>query len=418
MSDWINTIRQSVGGNTHAEINAPDAGMLLTDNELVYINVSGMQRARLGEIAKVSRENGELVISSAERPLIRGAIKTDKETLANFFSQVRQVAAWSRERRTVIMDSPNATPMDSSFVGRTPDAPMSRPDLPDPIAEMPIAPPVRPLVMVSQSETPNATSSLLEPTTENTQSLGRVVGLPPLPIPQERPRVTAAPIPRFSESRSEPVKLEYAGFWLRFLANIIDAILLGVASTVLSNLFTANATAALTRLSQQTENSTLSGEQALAELTLLLPTFTTSIVLATVATTVLTWLYFAFLESGERQATLGKMALGLIVTDDQSRRMNFARASGRYFAKSIVPFAMTILSLLSIVPALTSFIASSTNGGTTMSGLAFFIELFGALSLILTLGGLVLIISYVMAAFTAKKQALHDLIAKTLVLKK
>ncbi len=412
-------MRQSVGGNSHAEINAPDAGMLLTDTELVYINIGGMQRARLGEIAKVSRENGELVISSAQHPLIRGAIKTDKETLSNFFSQVRQVAAWSRERRTVIMDSPDATPMDSSFVGRTPDVPLSRPDLPDPIAEMPIAPPVRPLVTVSPSEAPNplVNAPLLEPITETTQSLGRTVGLPST-IPQDRPRVTAALIPRFSESRAEPVKLEYAGFWLRFLAYVIDAILLGIASTFLSNLFTGNATAALTRLSQQTENSTLSGEQALAELTQLLPAFTTSIVLATVATTVLTWLYFAFLESGERQATLGKMALGLIVTDDQNQRMNFARASGRYFAKSIIPFAITILSLLSIVPALTSFIASSTNGGTTMSGLAFFIELLEPLSLILTFGGLVLIIAYVMAAFTAKKQALHDLMAKTLVLKK
>ncbi len=409
-------MRQSVGGNAHAEINAPDAGMLLTDTELVYINIGGMQRARLGEIAKVSRENGELVISSSDRPLIRGAIKTDKETLSNFFSQVRQVAAWSRERRTVIMDSPDATPMDSSFVGRTPDAPLSRPDLPDPIAEMPVAPPVRPLVTVSPSEIPNP-PPIFEPMTETTQSLGRTVGLPPA-VPQDRPRVTAALIPRFSDSRVEPVKLEYAGFWLRFLAYVIDAILLGIASTFLSNLFTGNATAALTRLSQQTENSTLSGEQALAELTQLLPAFTTSIVLATVATTVLTWLYFAFLESGERQATLGKMALGLIVTDDQNQRMNFARASGRYFAKSIVPFAMTILSLLSIVPALTSFIASSTNGGTTMSGLAFFVELLEPLSLILTFGGLVLIIAYVMAAFTAKKQALHDLMAKTLVLKK
>ncbi len=411
-------MRQSVGGNAHAEINAPDAGMLLTDTELVYINIGGMQRARLGEIAKVSRENGELVISSSDRPLIRGAIKTDKETLSNFFSQVRQVAAWSRERRTVIMDSPDATPMDSSFVGRTPDAPVSRPDLPDPIAEMSVAPPVRPLVTVSPSGIPNP-PPIFELMTETTQSLGRTVGLPGAPpIPQDRPRVTAALIPRFSESRVEPVKLEYAGFWLRFFANIIDAILLGVAGSVLSNLFTGNATSALTRLSQRTENNTINGEQALAELTQLLPAFTTSIVLATVATTVLTWLYFAFLESGERQATLGKMALGLIVTDDQNQRMNFARASGRYFAKSIVPFAITILSLLSIVPALTRFIASSTNGGTTMSGLAFFVELLEPLSLILTFGGLVLIITYVMAAFTAKKQALHDLMAKTLVLKK
>ena len=86
-------------------------------------------------------------------------------------------------------------------------------------------------------------------------------------------------------------------------------------------------------------------------------------------TVVVTWLYFAYLESSDRQATLGKMALGLFVTDLQGQRITFARATGRFFAKFIT----------GLIP--------------------FFI-------------------GYIMAAFTEKRQALHDIIAGCLVLKK
>jgi uncharacterized RDD family membrane protein YckC len=75
------------------------------------------------------------------------------------------------------------------------------------------------------------------------------------------------------------------------------------------------------------------------------------------------------MESSSHQGTLGKMALGLIVTDLEGRRINFARASGRYFAKIIT----------GLIP----------------------------------LG-----IGYMMAGFTEKKQALHDMIASCLVLRK
>jgi uncharacterized RDD family membrane protein YckC len=387
VSDWINTIRQSVGGNTHAEINAPDAGMLLTDTELVYLSIGGMQRAKLGEIAKVTRENGELVISSSDRPLIRGAIKADKETLSNFFSQVRQVAAWSRERRTVIMESPSATPMDSSFVGRTPDAPVSRPEMPDPIAQMPIAPPVRSLVTVSQSESLNPLFNpppLLEPMTETTQSLGRAVAMP-VPVRQEdklmagdRPRVTASLAPRFSESRVETVKLEYAGFWIRFVAYFIDLIVLSIVGGVISFVFSGGGNAAAASL----------GISSLANL-------------------IFVWLYYAFLESGERQGTLGKMALGLIVSNESGEALSFGQSTWRFVVRAVPGIIITYGATLLIgVAALGSFLSSgNADGLSTLVG--------GAL-----LALVLLLATYVMAAFTPKKQALHDLIAKTLVLKK
>ena len=83
--------------------------------------------------------------------------------------------------------------------------------------------------------------------------------------------------------------------------------------------------------------------------------------------TAINWLYYALMESSKYQATLGKMAVGARVTDLEGNRISFARATGRYFAKII--------------------------------------------------SGMILMIGYIMAGFTEKKQALHDMIANTLVIK-
>ncbi len=97
--------------------------------------------------------------------------------------------------------------------------------------------------------------------------------------------------------------------------------------------------------------------------------FMAIILFATVISVVAGWLYYAWMESSQYQGTLGKMALGLTVTDLQGRRVTFARASGRFFAKIIT----------GLIP---------------------------------------LAIGYIMAGFTEKKQALHDMIASCLVLRK
>ncbi|CAM3650075.1 RDD family protein [Pontibacter korlensis] len=78
------------------------------------------------------------------------------------------------------------------------------------------------------------------------------------------------------------------------------------------------------------------------------------------------WLYYAGFESSSKQATLGKQIFGIFVTDTEGYRISFARATGRYFGKM--------------------------------------------------LSGLILLIGYLMAAFTERRQALHDKLAGTLVL--
>lgn len=82
----------------------------------------------------------------------------------------------------------------------------------------------------------------------------------------------------------------------------------------------------------------------------------------------LNWLYFTLTESSAMQATIGKMALGIKVADLNGDKIAFGRANGRYWGK-----------LLSYM----------------------------------TLG-----IGFIMAGFTRNKQALHDLLAETLVVRK
>jgi uncharacterized RDD family membrane protein YckC len=77
------------------------------------------------------------------------------------------------------------------------------------------------------------------------------------------------------------------------------------------------------------------------------------------------WLYEAFMLSSEWQATVGKRAMSIVVTGMDGGRISFARATGRHFAKYLSAF--------------------------------------------------LLFVGFIMAAFTARKQALHDMIAETLV---
>ena len=138
---------------------------------------------------------------------------------------------------------------------------------------------------------------------------------------------------------NKPATLSYAGFWVRFVAYIIDAIIAGAIATVLSRIFFGNY--------YSTETFKDPGPGAVSML--------------------VSWLYFAFQESSARQATVGKMALGIKVCAESGERLSFANATGRYFAKII--------------------------------------------------SAIILFIGFIMIAFDSRKQGLHDKIAGTLVVR-
>ncbi len=151
----------------------------------------------------------------------------------------------------------------------------------------------------------------------------------------------------------------YAGFWWRFLAIIIDGIVLSIIGGIfllpIMGLFGLS-------LSNMMDFDEMYDKQlpfAIAA--------AGSIISIGLIYQAITWLYYALFESSKYQATPGKLMLNIKVTDMEGNKISFGRATGRYFGKII-------------------------------SQMIFYI-------------------GFIMAGFTSKKQALHDMMAGCLVVK-
>lgn len=154
-------------------------------------------------------------------------------------------------------------------------------------------------------------------------------------------------------------RVEYGGFWLRFLAYVIDGavITIGVCVVAIPLFFLTGLGAFLSEIHPE-EDWNENGVWVLIAVFLVFGA----------ASLVVTWLYHAWMESSEWQATVGKKALDLVVTDMEGRRVSFWRATGRHFAKIV--------------------------------------------------SNMIYPFGHVLAGFTEKKQALHDMIAGCLILRR
>jgi uncharacterized RDD family membrane protein YckC len=103
----------------------------------------------------------------------------------------------------------------------------------------------------------------------------------------------------------------YGGFWIRFVAYFIDAIILNIVGGVIG-LFVGGG------IGFMGANDSVVAASALG---------------AGGISLLLNYLYSAVLESSSWQGTVGKKALSLVVTDENGQRISFGRATGRYFAK-------------------------------------------------------------------------------------
>lgn len=168
--------------------------------------------------------------------------------------------------------------------------------------------------------------------------------------PVLRPQGPAAPAYPSPEVAAPAIVTRYGGFWIRLVAIVIDVIAVGIVTGPVS---------AIIAVAMGFAGHAVAMPDVGVQLVRFIITFAFS--------TLANWIYEAALESSSYQATLGKMALGLKVTDLEGKRISFARATGRHFAK-------------------------------ILSGLMFFI-------------------GFIMAGFTQRKQALHDMIAGTLVVR-
>ena len=153
-----------------------------------------------------------------------------------------------------------------------------------------------------------------------------------------------------------PRALGYGGFWVRFVAIIIDSLVIRVAMIPFALLIFGR----LMFFGGWFPHDRMGPDE--------MAPFAFAAMKLGAIQMVAFWLYEAFMTSSSKQATLGKMVFGLrIVTADAGRQLSFAQATGRHFAKYVSVF-------------------------TGMIG-------------------------FIVAGFTARKQALHDFIANTVVVK-
>ena len=161
--------------------------------------------------------------------------------------------------------------------------------------------------------------------------------------------MTDIPKPPVWDARPpDALPIGYGGFWIRVVAYIVDGILLNIVFGVLGVVMGVSL--------MPTSFSDMDSVDAFASMGQL-----------QLVSLVVTWLYFALMESSARGATVGKMLVGLRVVTDQGNRLSFLHATGRFFAKFISAF--------------------------------------------------ILCIGFIMVAFTDRKRGLHDIIASTLVVK-
>jgi uncharacterized RDD family membrane protein YckC len=154
----------------------------------------------------------------------------------------------------------------------------------------------------------------------------------------EAPRAGATePLPQTTTAALE----DYAGFWKRVAAYIIDAVILYIPSVFIDRAL--GGVAAKATLEQAVASGAgdphlmLAAQQAYYAT--MWPAFLAGVVLA--------WLYFALLESSAWQATLGKMVLGIRVTDLRGQRISLPRALGRYGVK-IISFLIVCIGVLMV----------------------------------------------------------------------
>lgn len=150
----------------------------------------------------------------------------------------------------------------------------------------------------------------------------------------------------------------YAGFWRRFAAYMLDSAVVAWGLTELfANTYNQlRAEFAIMRPSKMSMPNNYESTELYASVFLMMMMIP------------FVWAYFSGMESSPLRATLGKLAVGIYVTDLNGQRITFGRATGRFFGKII--------------------------------------------------SGLILGIGYLMAGFSQKKQALHDSMASCLVLSK
>jgi uncharacterized RDD family membrane protein YckC len=180
-------------------------------------------------------------------------------------------------------------------------------------------------------------------------------------MPPSDPAAVPPPPPSWDTGPADAPPVRYAGFWLRVIAWIIDAIALAVLWQIISLFLPAYP---------------LPSPPSSADPAVLWEYWQASLPPGKmIASAVLSWAYFALQECSSAQATIGKRVLGIRVSTEQGAKLSLVAASVRTWP----------LYLNSLAWA----------GGGWLGGLV----------------TLAVFVSCIAVAFSRRKQGLHDKMA-------
>jgi uncharacterized RDD family membrane protein YckC len=128
------------------------------------------------------------------------------------------------------------------------------------------------------------------------------------------------------EILNEEKSYNYGGFWVRFVASIIDGIVIFIIHSISSLVFFGT----LFPMPQNPES---------LEIEYL---FSAQYLGSSIFSLVLDVVYYAGMQSSSKQATIGKMAFDLKVMRTDGSRISFLRGVGRYFSKWVSTIILMI----------------------------------------------------------------------------
>lgn len=183
-----------------------------------------------------------------------------------------------------------------------------------------------------------------------------------------------------NSSMSDDKEVEYAGVFKRIVACIVDGIVLFIINTIIGKIVGYSAVSSIL----QAASGKAIDAQAFA--------------IYSIVVMIITIAYYALMESSPTQGTLGKMLLGIKITDENGGRISIVTALERYVIFGIFGLISDVLSIVQGPPKATTTI--------------------GASSILTLLSFVYLIIILITMLSSEYKQGLHDKLAKTYVVNK
>lgn len=183
-----------------------------------------------------------------------------------------------------------------------------------------------------------------------------------------------------NSSISDENEVEYTGVFKRIVAYIIDTIILTIVQFVVGKIVGYDAISSVLK--------SVSGKAVDVQ----------AFRIYSIVVLIVTIAYFVLLESSPKQGSLGKMLLGIKITDQDGGRISVVTALERY----------VIFGVFSLVVSILSIIQGPPKAGTTIS-------VSSILSLVSFVYYIVILITMLSSEF---KQGIHDKLAKTYVVNK